>query len=106
MRTTVAAAAAALCLIAAFAPLGPAAATSTSQAIGLCASRGPDCKSSSKSNGGYTFCVNNDGKQQCVNCPPIDSNGSCSVASAGAAGGAKKVNVDQVFKGKAPMKKQ
>jgi hypothetical protein len=81
-------------------PSGPAAATGTGQALGLCIARGTDCTVKSKADGGYTICVNNTGGQQCVNCPPLmgsGSEGSCSVANIRGRG-KRRVTVDGVFK--------
>ncbi len=82
MRTTTSAALAAALLSAIALPIAPASATTTSQALTLCVARGTDCKAENK-DGGTRFCVNNNGKQQCVQCPPLTSNGDCNVAKIG-----------------------
>lgn len=60
--------------------IGPASATTTGQALGICLTRGTDCSVTNKG-GGHQICVNNTGGKQCVNCPPVNAKDStCSVA--------------------------
>ena len=98
-RTTFWKAAIAITIAAVTIPSGPATATGTGQALGLCVARGPDCSVTSKADGGYTICVNNSGGQQCVNCPPLmgsGSEGSCSVAQIKGRG-SRHFTVDRVL---------
>ena len=79
------------------APIGPAAATDTGTAIGICTSRGPDCTISNKADGGYHICVNNGGGQQCVDCPPLMGSGSSSCSVAAAKGKPKGTTVEGIL---------
>jgi hypothetical protein len=76
---------------------GPAAATDTGTAIGICTSRGPDCTITNKSDGGYHICVNNSGGQQCVDCPPLMGSGSSSCSVAAAKGKPKGTTVEGIL---------
>ena len=90
MLKTVVSIAAATFVVATAVLTGPAAATTTGQAVGICLSRGPDCTTTNKGDH-LQLCVNNDGKQQCVNCPNVGESGNCSVAQS--AGQGSKINV-------------
>ncbi len=65
---------------------GPATATDTGQALGICLSRGTDCTTSNNRDGSLHLCVNNTGGKQCVNCPGVGKSGDCSVAITGGKG--------------------
>jgi hypothetical protein len=89
-----------IAIVAASTPSGPAAATGTGEAIGMCLGRGTDCTINAKADGGYTICVNNAGGQQCVNCPPLmgsGSEGSCSVAMIKGRGSIRRATVNGVL---------
>ena len=90
MRKTVVSITAATFVVATALLTGSAAATTTGQALGICVSRGPDCTTTNKGDH-LQLCVNNDGKQQCVNCPNVGESGNCSVARG--TGQGSKINV-------------
>lgn len=99
MRIADISAAATMLVIAIAALSSPAAATDTGTAVGICTSRGTDCTITNKSDGGYHICVNNGGSQQCVDCPPLMSNGgSCSVAASTSKGKGKGLTVEGIMK--------
>ncbi len=101
MRKTVFSTVATVLVIATASLTGPAAATDTGKAVGICLSRGPDCTTSNNKDGSLHICVNNTGGQQCVNCPGIDKSGDCTVAMKG---GGRNTTVEGILrqsKGKA-----
>jgi len=88
---------------------GPAAATTTGMAIGMCAGRGTECKITANADGGYHICVQNDGGEQCVDCPPIapgtPPGGTCTVSPSKVGGGTVKGrSVDAIMQKQAPSK--
>jgi hypothetical protein len=93
MRKIVFSTLAAAVVIAVTSLTGPAEATDTGQALGICLSRGTDCSTSNNKDGSLHICVNNTGGTQCVNCPGVDKSGNCSVA----AGGRGKTSVETIL---------
>jgi hypothetical protein len=73
-------------VIAATSLTGPAEATDTGQAVGMCLARGTECSTSNNKDGSLQICVNNTGGRQCVNCPGVDKSGNCTVAMTGRGG--------------------
>jgi hypothetical protein len=90
---------AALGLILALAlPWPQAFATTTSQALSICISRGTDCSVTNKG-GGHEICVNNTGGKQCVNCPALTAKDqTCSVAAKKAGGKKDIAGVEAILK--------